>query len=63
MATRQNSGFQKYARLARLADIPQRILRGLAELAKGEFGKFDDSGKFGECRLDHFIHIKYVFCV
>jgi hypothetical protein len=32
-STRQNGLFQKYARLARLADIPQAVLRGLARLA------------------------------
>jgi hypothetical protein len=26
------------------------------------YGKFGKSGKFGECRLDRFIHIKYVIC-
>ncbi len=53
-STRQNGRFQKYARLARLADIRQVVLRGLARLAdicqavlrglawlaKGEFGEF-----------------------
>jgi hypothetical protein len=24
--------------------------------------EFSESGKFGECRLDHFMHIKYVIC-
>ena len=24
--------------------------------------EFNESGKFGECRLDRFIHIKYVIC-
>ncbi len=32
-SSRQNSRFQKYARLARLADICQAVLRGLARLA------------------------------
>jgi hypothetical protein len=32
-STPQNGRFQKYARLARLADIPQGVLRGLARLA------------------------------
>jgi hypothetical protein len=27
-----------------------------------EFGEFGESGEFGECRLDRFIHIKYVIC-
>jgi hypothetical protein len=35
-STRQNGCFQKYAKLARLADIRQAVLRGLA---KGEFGE------------------------
>jgi hypothetical protein len=61
-----------YRVLARLADIRQAVLRGLARLAKGKFGKFwrvlrefSESGKsckFGDCRLDRFIHIKYVIC-
>jgi hypothetical protein len=25
-------------------------------------GEFSESGEFGECRLDHFMHIKYVIC-
>ncbi len=33
MSTRQNSRFLKYARLARLADIRQAVLRGLTRLA------------------------------
>ncbi len=33
-STRQNSRFQKYARLARLADIRQAVLHGLARLAE-----------------------------
>ncbi len=24
--------------------------------------EFSESGEFGECRLDHFMHIKYVIC-
>jgi hypothetical protein len=24
--------------------------------------EFSESGKFGECRLDHFMHIKFVIC-
>jgi predicted transcriptional regulator len=32
-STRQNDRFQKYARLARLADIRQAVLHGLARLA------------------------------
>jgi hypothetical protein len=39
-STRQNGRFPKYARLTRLADIPQAVLCGLARLVKGEFGKF-----------------------
>jgi hypothetical protein len=27
-----------------------------------EFGKFGEFGEFSECRLDRFIHIKYVMC-
>ena len=27
-----------------------------------KFGEFGESGKFGQCRLDHFMHIKYVIC-
>ena len=27
-----------------------------------KFSKSGKSGKFGECRLDHFMHIKYVIC-
>ncbi len=42
--------------LARLTNICLAVLRGLAKLAKGK------SGEFGECRLDRFIHIKYVIC-
>jgi hypothetical protein len=52
-STPQNGLFQKYARLARLADIcravlrvlarladiRQAVLRGLARLAKGKFGE------------------------
>ncbi len=34
LSTRQNGRFQKYARLARLADIRQAVLRGLARLAE-----------------------------
>ncbi len=33
-STRQNGRFQKYARLTRLADIRQAVLRGLARLAE-----------------------------
>ncbi len=33
-STRQNGSFQKYARLARLADVRQAVLRGLARLAE-----------------------------
>ena len=32
----------------------RRVWRGLRE--------FSESGEFGECRLDPFIHIKYVIC-
>jgi hypothetical protein len=52
-STRQNGRFRKYARLARLANIRQAVLRGLARitnirqavlrglarLVKGEFGE------------------------
>jgi hypothetical protein len=34
LSTRQNGRFQKYVRLARLADIRQAVLRGLARLAE-----------------------------
>ncbi len=27
-----------------------------------KFGESGKSGKFGECRLDRFMHIKYVIC-
>ncbi len=27
-----------------------------------EFSESGESGEFGECRLDHFMHIKYVIC-
>jgi hypothetical protein len=27
-----------------------------------EFSKSGESGKFGECRLDRFMHINYVIC-
>ncbi len=27
-----------------------------------KFSESGESGKFGECRLDHFMHIKYVIC-
>ncbi len=33
-STRQNGRLQKYARLARLADIRQAVLRGLAEICQ-----------------------------
>ncbi len=33
LSTRQNGHFQKYAKLARLADIRQTLYRGLARLA------------------------------
>ncbi len=54
--------------LARLAYIRQAVLRWLARLADTrqavlhEFGEFGKSGKFGKCRLDRFIHMKYVIC-
>ena len=51
-----------YRVLAGLADIRQTVYRGLARLAKGEFGEFSEFGEFGECRVDRFIHIKYVIC-
>jgi len=38
---------------------------GLDRFAKGKFGEFSEFSEFGEfseCRLDHFIHIKYVIC-
>jgi hypothetical protein len=28
----------------------------------GKFVEFGESCEFGECRIDGFIHIKYVFC-
>ena len=27
-----------------------------------EFSESGESGEFGECRLDRFIHIKYIIC-
>ncbi len=74
--------FRKCVGLARLADIRQAVLRGLARLAKicqvvartcqtrerqfwqvlCEFSESSESGKFDECRLDHFMLIKYVIC-
>ncbi len=38
-STCQNGLFRKCVRLARLADIRQAVLRGLARLAKGKFGE------------------------
>ena len=38
---------------------------GLDTFAKGKFGEFSEFSEFGEfseCRLDRFIHIKYVIC-
>ncbi len=61
-----------FARLARLTEIGQNILLGLARLAKckfgkcyvnlefgkfGEFGNFGKFGKFSNCRLASFIQI------
>jgi hypothetical protein len=45
-------------------DIRQTILLGLARLLHefSEFGEFGKFGEFSECRLDRFIHIKYVIC-
>jgi hypothetical protein len=51
--------------LARLAHICQRGLLGLERWVWQVFCKFSESGesgKFGECRLDHFMQIKYVIC-
>jgi hypothetical protein len=45
-----------FRELARFDDIRQAVLHGLARLAKDKFSEF------GECRLDHFMHIKYVIC-
>ena len=38
-------------------DSPDSLKVSLADLRE-----FSESGEFGECRLDHFIHIKYVIC-
>jgi hypothetical protein len=38
-------------------DCERQVLREF-----GKFGEFSESGKFSECRLDRFIHIKYVVC-
>ncbi len=40
-----------------------RVLREFGESGEsGEFGESGESGEFGECRLDRFMHIKYVIC-
>jgi len=56
--TRQNGCFQKYVRLANICQTVTRLAKG----EFGKFGKFCEYGKFSKCRLDRFIHIKYVFC-
>ena len=38
-------------------DSPDLLKVSLADLRE-----FSESGEFGECRLDRFIHIKYVIC-
>jgi hypothetical protein len=39
----------------------QAVLRGLAKVLC-QFSESGESGEFGECRLDLFMHIKYVIC-
>ncbi len=54
--------------LARLVDICRAVLRGLATCERRvwhvlcKFSESGESGEFGECRLDLFMHIKYVIC-
>jgi hypothetical protein len=52
--------------LTRLADICQAVLQKTHKRRVWrvlcEFSKSGESGKFGECRLDRFMHIKYVIC-
>ena len=75
-STCQNGHFQKYATLARLADICQTLCEDSPDSTN--LPKLHNThqthllqvwrvlakpfGEFGECRLYRFIHIKYVFC-
>ncbi len=41
----------------------RRVWHVLCEFSEsGESGKSGEFGEFGECRLDRFMHIKYVIC-
>ena len=45
--------------------LPSRVARTCQTCERQDWQvlcKFSESGEFGECRLDRFMHIKYVVC-
>ena len=62
-STRQNGHFGKLAGLDTFAQHSPTIFRErqVWQLLH-EFSEFGEFGEFSKCRLDRFIHIKYVIC-